>query len=471
MKLNEKICDRARLARDPRFDGRFFIAVLSTGIYCRPICPSRTALRANVRYFPTAEEAVSAGFRPCLRCRPAAAPGTPAWSGTSATVTRALRLIMEGALGNQGITRLAGRLGMSSRHLNRLFQAHLGASPASVARTWRLTRADEALRGTRSPMSRVAAESGFRSVRRFNDAFRKRFGKPPSVLRSARPATGRAHANEYEVSLAFTPPYDWASQLAFFKSRAIPGVEEVDAGTYRRSFALDGRQGTLEVRLDAPASALKARIHFGNPVSLLEIVRRLRIMFDVSGKEASMRKTARLFGILFGIVLSAAVCREASAETPKPSPCADAEHHRLDFWAGDWDTYEADEPTKWIARTHVDPIVGGCALLETYEQNDGLVGKSFTLYDAARKVWNHTWVTNRGSFMVLEGNFKDAVLSLEGPVTSLDGVKKTVRDVWISQPDGGVRETAEISVDGGKTWKPFFDVVFRKHKTGVPAPR
>lgn len=292
MKLDARVCDRARLARDARFDGRFFIAVLSTGIYCRPICPSRVALRVNVRYFPTAEEAVAAGFRPCLRCRPATAPGTPAWSGTSATVSRALRLMTQGALQKQSIASLSERLGMSSRHLNRLFQAHLGASPAAVARTWRLTLAKEGLSDPRAPMSHVAAESGFRSLRRFNDAFSKHFGRPPSDLRRMRKATGRTRSNDYETTLPFTPPYDWGSHLAFLKSRAISGLEEVVSGTYRRTFALDGKQGDLEVRFDAKASALHARIHFGDPVSLLEIVRRLRIMFDV---EADPSVVARHF--------------------------------------------------------------------------------------------------------------------------------------------------------------------------------
>src|SRR5512132_2501842 len=138
VKLDEYVCDQARLARDARFDGRFFIGVLSTGIYCRPICPSPTAKRANVRYFGSAEEATAAGFRPCLRCRPESAPGTPAWNGTSATVSRALRLIAEGALQDHTVAELSKRLGMSPRHLHRLFLRHLGASPIAVARTRRL---------------------------------------------------------------------------------------------------------------------------------------------------------------------------------------------------------------------------------------------------------------------------------------------------------------------------------------------
>src|SRR6266508_4173678 len=138
MDRDARVCDRARLSRDARFDGRFFIAVLSTGIYCRPICPSPTARRENVRYFRSAEQAVAAGFRPCLRCRPEAAPGTPAWKGTSSTVSRALRLIEEGALQEQSLAEIGRRLGVSARHLHRLLSIHLGPSPIAVAKTWRL---------------------------------------------------------------------------------------------------------------------------------------------------------------------------------------------------------------------------------------------------------------------------------------------------------------------------------------------
>src|SRR5687768_18032039 len=130
LELDAKILDRARISRDARFDGKFFIGVTSTGIYCRPICPSRTSKPTNVRYFPTAAAAAEAGFRPCLRCRPECSPGTPAWMGTSNTVSRALRLIDESALEDGGIEALAERLGIGSRHLRRLFLTHLGATPS-----------------------------------------------------------------------------------------------------------------------------------------------------------------------------------------------------------------------------------------------------------------------------------------------------------------------------------------------------
>ena len=291
--LDERVCERARLARDARFDGRFFIGVLSTGIYCRPICPARTARRENVRYFRSAEEAVAAGFLACLRCRPETAPGTPAWNGTSTTVSRALRLITEGVLQAENVAGVAERLGVSARHLNRLFRVHLGSSPIAVARAWRLHFAKQLISDTDLPMFRVALASGFRSVRRFNDSIRKLYGRSPSELRRLRPVALRARPDEYVFRLPYRPPYDWESLLAFLASRAIPGVEEVVSGAYRRSFSLEGRHGILEVRHDKSAAALEARIRFCEPLSLLPIVSRLRAMFDLAADTAVIARHFR----------------------------------------------------------------------------------------------------------------------------------------------------------------------------------
>jgi AraC family transcriptional regulator of adaptative response / DNA-3-methyladenine glycosylase II len=279
--LDTRVCDRARLARDARFDGRFFIAVLSTRIYCRPICPSPTARSENVRYFRSAEEAVAAGFRPCLRCRPETLPGTPAWNGTSTTVSRALKLITEGVLQAESVAGLAQRLGVSARHLNRLFRAHLGTSPVSVARAWRLHFAKQLISDTDLPMLRVALASGFRSVRCFNGSIREMYGRSPSELRRMRPVALRSRPDEYVFRLPYHPPYDWESLLAFLAGRAIPGVEEVVSGAYRRTFELQGRHGILEVRHDESVAALEARVRFCEPLSLLPIVTRLRALFDL----------------------------------------------------------------------------------------------------------------------------------------------------------------------------------------------
>ncbi len=178
--LQSKACYRALSSRDPRFDGRFYTGVSSTGIYCRPVCPARTPRRENCRFFACAAAAEEAGFRPCLRCRPETSPGTPAWQGTAATVSRAARLIATGALDAGGVDELASRLGMGERHLRRLFDEHLGASPVAVAQTRRVQFAKRLLDETTIPMSQVAFASGFGSVRRFNAALRKVYSRSPS---------------------------------------------------------------------------------------------------------------------------------------------------------------------------------------------------------------------------------------------------------------------------------------------------
>ena len=183
--LQNKIYERARLSRDARFDGQFFVGVKTTGIYCRPICPANAPKSENVSFFPTAAAAGEAGFRPCLRCRPECAPGTPAWGGTSTTVRRGLRLIASGALDDSTVEDLATRLGVTSRHLRRLFTRHLGASPLAVAHTQRLHFAKQLIDQTRLPMQDIAVAAGYGSTRRFNDSFVKTYGRSPRELRRA----------------------------------------------------------------------------------------------------------------------------------------------------------------------------------------------------------------------------------------------------------------------------------------------
>src|SRR5262245_6730359 len=185
--LDPKICDRARIARDRRFDGSFFTGVLTTRIYCRPTCPVKPAKSGNVVFFPTAAAAERAGFRPCLRCRPETAPGTPAWQGAAASVSRALRLIERGFLDDgKTVEQLADALGMTTRHLRRLFARHAGATPLAVATTRRVQRAKRLVDETTMPMSAVAFAAGFASIRRFNAAFRTVYRRPPTAIRRAR---------------------------------------------------------------------------------------------------------------------------------------------------------------------------------------------------------------------------------------------------------------------------------------------
>ncbi|MEL6964868.1 MAG: Ada metal-binding domain-containing protein [Pseudomonadota bacterium] len=179
-------CDRARIARDRRFDGLFFTCVRTTKIYCRPICPVAHAHSKNVFFVPSAAAAERAGFRPCLRCRPESAPGSPAWQGTATTVERGLRLIDEGFLDNRSVDELAACLGIGARHLSRLFMKHVGATPREFAGTRRVQAAKRLITDTRMPLGEVAFTAGFQSIRRFNDAFLKTYKRPPSSFRRAK---------------------------------------------------------------------------------------------------------------------------------------------------------------------------------------------------------------------------------------------------------------------------------------------
>ena len=186
--MDRTVCDRARLARDPRFDGLFFIGVRSTGIYCRPICPAPAPRPENIVYYPTAAAAAAAGLRPCLRCRPETAPGTPAWNGTSATVARAMNLIRQGAL-DEGVGGRSGQSGWAwgARHLRRLFRRHIGATPKAIADNQRLLFAKRLVVETDLSITQAALAAGYSSLRRCNAAFRKRIGRTPSQLRRRRP--------------------------------------------------------------------------------------------------------------------------------------------------------------------------------------------------------------------------------------------------------------------------------------------
>ena len=256
MNLDWQVCSRARLSRDPRFDGKFFIAVRGSRVYCRSICPAPTAKEENCRYYPSAAAAEEAGFRPCLRCRPECSPGTPAWLGTSNTVSRALRLIGESGLEDGGVEVLADRLGVGSRHLRRLFLQHLGATPSAVAHTRRLQFAKKLIDETSLPMSHVAQASGFGCVRRFNAAIRKTYHRTPTQIRRLAHQKTTLAGNQYLFHLRFRPPYQWESMLAFLAARATPGVEEVAFSHYRRSISLHGSDGYFDVSLDKQGPGL-----------------------------------------------------------------------------------------------------------------------------------------------------------------------------------------------------------------------
>ncbi len=235
MELDPLSCHRIVQARDARHDGRFFTCVRTTGIYCRPVCPARAPKLENCLFVRSAAAAQEAGYRPCLRCRPDCSPTLHTWRGSSATVTRALALIESGALDQGNMDELAARLGVGSRHLRRLFRQHLGATPVAVAQTRRLLLATQLIHDSELSMSEVALASGFASLRRFNEAFKALYGRPPSALgrRAGQPALG----SNLEICLPYRTPYDFPRVLSFLAARAIPGVEQVRDGQYFRRSA------------------------------------------------------------------------------------------------------------------------------------------------------------------------------------------------------------------------------------------
>src|SRR5258708_6910520 len=287
IELDRDACYRALLTRDARFDGRFFTAVRPTRIFCGPICPARPPKLENCRFLPSAAGALAAGYRPCLRCRPEASPDLAFWRGTSNSVSRALRLIAEGALDDGNVEALASRLGLGERHLRRLFQRHLGVSPIAVAQTRRLLFAKKLITETSMPLGHAALASGFGSIRRFNAAIRRTYRRPPSELRRA--PSDASSGTAINLALPFSPPYDWTSLLGFLKARAIPGVEAVVAGRYRRTIAIDGAHGPVDV---APAAdgqpRLIASIRFPKMTALPGIVSRLRRVFDLGADPAAI---------------------------------------------------------------------------------------------------------------------------------------------------------------------------------------
>ncbi|MCK6451854.1 MAG: helix-turn-helix domain-containing protein [Alphaproteobacteria bacterium] len=291
--LDPEICYRALRTRDVRFDGRLFVGVTSTRIYCRPVCPAPPARFENCRFFASAAAAQEAGFRPCLRCRPETAPDLGAWRGTSNTVTRGLGLIAEGALDGEdaSVDRLAARLGVGERQLRRLFEQHLGASPIAVAQTRRVLFAKQLIHDTRLPMSEIALASGFGSVRRFNETFRKLFRRPPSAIRRKLVTSlpeGSVAATGVTVRLRYRPPYDWPAMIAFFRGRAVEGVERVDGAVYRRTVLQDGEAGTVEIRHRPDSESIEATIRFPNVRALPAITARIRRVFDLGADVATI---------------------------------------------------------------------------------------------------------------------------------------------------------------------------------------
>ena len=280
MILDQDACFRALQTRDGRFDGRIFVAVRTTGIYCRPVCPARTPLRRNVTFYESAAAAQENGYRPCLRCRPETAPDLGAWNGTSNTVNRAMRLIDQGVLDQVDVENLAERLGVGERHLRRLFKQHLGASPVAVAQTRRVLLAKQLIHETLLPMSEIALASGFGSIRRFNETFQQLYGKPPSALRRLNGPEHSVGSGEIVLKLRYKPPLDWPAMLAFFRQRLIVPIEKVEGDSYMRTISLQGKTGTIKLSLGS-SSEINAAIDFPDLSLLPDIIFRIRRVLDL----------------------------------------------------------------------------------------------------------------------------------------------------------------------------------------------
>ncbi|MBZ4371834.1 AlkA N-terminal domain-containing protein [Corallococcus sp. AS-1-6] len=289
--LDPAACYRALTTRDSRFDGRFFTAVKTTRIYCRPICPARAPRFENCTFYPSAAAAQEAGFRPCLRCRPETSPSLAPWRGTSVTVSRALALIAEGLLDAEdaSVDVLAGRLGVGDRQLRRLFQQHLGASPVAVAQTRRVLFARQLIHETALSMSEVALASGFGSVRRFNAVFQSLYGRPPSALRRARAAPLPSAGPEVTLLIPYRPPYDWDAMVAWLSARALTGMEHVEPGRYLRTFTNAWGQGAMEVSPAPGLDALRATLRVSDVRMLPSVVAQVRRVFDVGADVEAIR--------------------------------------------------------------------------------------------------------------------------------------------------------------------------------------
>ena len=286
MTLDPHTCYRALRARDARFDGRFFVAVSSTRIYCRPVCTVKPPRRENCRFYPSAAAAETAGYRPCLRCRPELAPGNASVDATRRVAQAAASLIEDRALDAGGLDAVAARLGITDRHLRRAFGAEFGVAPVEFAQTQRLLLAKRLLTDTALPVTEVAFASGFGSLRRFNALFRERYRLQPTQLRRHMRAQSAAGADALQFELAFRPPYDWQALAAFLGARAIAGVEAVEDGSYRRTarIELDGKEhrGWVEASLSPKKPALRIAVSASLARVLPPVLSRVKALMDLS---------------------------------------------------------------------------------------------------------------------------------------------------------------------------------------------
>ncbi len=276
--FSQEICRKARLSRDARFDGRFFTAVKTTGIYCRSICPATPPKETNVEYFFSAHQAAQAGYRPCLRCRPDSAPDSAAWVGNQAILNRAVKLIDGGALDNQSLAEFADYLGVSDRYLRKLFIKHLGIAPKPYALYQQCLMAKRLLHQTKIPIKDIAISCGFKSIRRFNDCFIKAIQLTPSQVRKHETPDVNS---DLQLKLFYRPPYDWLNMRAFLQQRIIPEIEHVSSNSYGRSFQHNGTSGYFVATHLNEQNAFAIKIQLNDLNSLRPVIQNIRRILDL----------------------------------------------------------------------------------------------------------------------------------------------------------------------------------------------
>jgi AraC family transcriptional regulator of adaptative response / DNA-3-methyladenine glycosylase II len=292
-------CYRLSVSRDPRYDGIFFVGVTSTRMYCRPSCPARIAKRANVRFYPTAAAAQAAGLRACKRCRPDAAPGSPDWNWRADSVARAMRLIADGIVDREGVSGLAEQLGFSDRHLRRLLSEEVGASPIKLARAQRANTARLLIESTAMPFADAAFAAGFHSVRQFNDTIKDVFASTPSEMRRRSKGPRPSSAGLVELRLSCREPFDGAALLRFLEMRAVPGLEDVSRGTYRRALALPHGIATVELVPEARAVRCVLRLDLRD---LATAVARCRRLLDLDADPVAIAEALGHDNVVGGLI-------------------------------------------------------------------------------------------------------------------------------------------------------------------------
>ncbi|KZN58834.1 DNA-3-methyladenine glycosylase 2 family protein [Pseudoalteromonas luteoviolacea] len=275
--LDNQVCQKARLSRDARFDGKFFIAVKTTGIYCRTVCPAHPPKEENVEYFTSALLAAQSGYRPCLRCRPDSAPDSPAWKGVGATLDRAIKLIDQGALQQSSLLELSKRLGVSDRYLRKLFNQHLGVSPKAYALYQQCLFAKKLLHQTSLPVTEVALASGFDSIRRFNDCFKEQLKLTPTQMRKQKKAAN----SKVVLQLFYRPPFNWQKMQQFLSARLIEGLEWITPNSYGRTITWQGRAGQFTATHLEDKHCFEVEIQLDELKALKPVVNNIRRVLDV----------------------------------------------------------------------------------------------------------------------------------------------------------------------------------------------